>query len=93
MTQYKKEFPFPVMFPPFTPKNVLAEWLSVHNVPQFHTAGRYLTRINPLIPLNNQDRISLYNVSIVPSRQVMRLKKNISWIISRSNCKFSKLTL
>ncbi|XP_066021145.1 2,3-bisphosphoglycerate-independent phosphoglycerate mutase [Pocillopora verrucosa] len=38
MTQYKKEFPFPVMFPPFTPKNVLAEWLSFHNVPQFHTA-------------------------------------------------------
>ena len=40
MTQYKKEFPFPVLFPPVTPKNVLAEWLSVHSVPQFHCAGR-----------------------------------------------------
>ena len=40
MTQYKKEFPFPVMFPPVTPKNVLAEWLSVQSVPQFHCAGR-----------------------------------------------------
>lgn len=40
MTQYKKEFPFPVLFPPVTPKNVLAEWLSAHNVPQFHCAGR-----------------------------------------------------
>ena len=41
MTQYKKEFPFPVLFPPVTPKNVLAEWLSIHSVPQFHCAGRY----------------------------------------------------
>ena len=40
MTQYKKEFPFPVLFPPVTPKNVLAEWLSGHNVPQFHCAGK-----------------------------------------------------
>ena len=40
ITQYKKEFPFPVLFPPVTPKNVLAEWLSVYNVPQFHCAGR-----------------------------------------------------
>ncbi|KAL9982323.1 hypothetical protein ACROYT_G004351 [Oculina patagonica] len=38
MTQYKKEFPFPLLFPPVTPKNVLAEWLSVHSVPQFHCA-------------------------------------------------------
>ena len=41
MTQYKKEFPFPVLFPPVTPKNVLAEWLSIHSVPQFHCAGTY----------------------------------------------------
>lgn len=38
MTQYKKEFPFPILFPPVVPKNVLAEWLSVQNVPQFHCA-------------------------------------------------------
>lgn len=38
MTQYKKEFPFPMLFPPVVPKNVLAEWLSVQNVPQFHCA-------------------------------------------------------
>ena len=67
------------MFPPFTPKNVLAEWLSVHNVPQFHTAGRYLTKINPLIPLNNQDRISLYNVNIVPTRQPLRTEFPVFW--------------
>ena len=42
MTQYKKEFPFPMLFPPVVPKNVLAEWLSVQNVPQFHCAGRYM---------------------------------------------------
>lgn len=39
MTQYKKEFPFPILFPPVVPKNVLAEWLSILNVPQFHCAG------------------------------------------------------
>lgn len=39
MTRYKAEFPFPVMFPPTVPKNVLAEWLSVKKVPQFHCAG------------------------------------------------------
>ncbi|XP_074615241.1 2,3-bisphosphoglycerate-independent phosphoglycerate mutase-like [Acropora palmata] len=38
MTQYKKEFPFPVLFPPVVLTNVLAEWLSSENVPQFHCA-------------------------------------------------------
>lgn len=38
MTQYKSEFPFPVLFPPTVPKNVLAEWLSVHKVGQCHVA-------------------------------------------------------
>ena len=40
MTRYKKEFPFPILFPPEVPKNVLAEWLSVKAVPQCHVAGR-----------------------------------------------------
>ena len=40
MTQYKKEFPFSILFPPEVPKNVLAEWLSVKGVPQYHVAGR-----------------------------------------------------
>jgi 2,3-bisphosphoglycerate-independent phosphoglycerate mutase len=39
MTEYKKEFPFPVMFPPIVPKNVLAEWLGTKKIPQFHCAG------------------------------------------------------
>eukprot|EP00112_Aurelia_sp_Birch-Aquarium-sp1_P002755 Seg1305.5 transcript_id=Seg1305.5/GoldUCD/mRNA.D3Y31 product="2 3-bisphosphoglycerate-independent phosphoglycerate mutase" protein_id=Seg1305.5/GoldUCD/D3Y31 len=38
MTQYKAEFPFNVLFPPVTPKNVLAEWLATKKIPQFHTA-------------------------------------------------------
>lgn len=40
MTQYKQEFPFPVVFPPEAPKNSLAEWLSAKSIPQFHTAGQ-----------------------------------------------------
>ena len=38
MTEYKKEFPFPVIFPPTVPKNSLAEWLSLKGLKQFHCA-------------------------------------------------------
>lgn len=41
MTEYKKEFPFPVVFPPVIPNNTLAEWLSSKALPQFHCAGMY----------------------------------------------------
>ena len=40
MTEYKKEFPFPILFGAEVPKNVLAEWLSVKAVQQYHVAGR-----------------------------------------------------
>ena len=39
MTEYKKEFPFPVVFPPVIPNNTLAEWLSSKGLAQFHCAG------------------------------------------------------
>ena len=42
MTEYKKEFPFPVVFPPVIPKNTLAEWLSGKGLAQFHCAGMYV---------------------------------------------------
>jgi 2,3-bisphosphoglycerate-independent phosphoglycerate mutase len=38
MTQYKKEFKLPCLFPPVSTDNVLAEWLSKSNVTQFHCA-------------------------------------------------------
>ncbi|MFH4982816.1 hypothetical protein AB6A40_009525 [Gnathostoma spinigerum] len=38
MTQYKAEFPFPALFPPEHHVNVLAEWLAVQGVTQFHCA-------------------------------------------------------
>mmetsp|Transcript_30816 Transcript_30816/g.51940 ORF Transcript_30816/g.51940 Transcript_30816/m.51940 type:complete len:511 (-) Transcript_30816:421-1953(-) len=38
MTQYSASFPFPIIFPQQELKNVLAEWLSKHQIPQFHTA-------------------------------------------------------
>ena len=34
--------------------------------------------INHLTPMSDQDRISPYNISTISSRQVMRIKKNIS---------------
>lgn len=38
MTQYKKEFKFKMLYPPFVPQNVLAEWLAKKNAGQFHCA-------------------------------------------------------
>jgi len=38
MTQYKGDFPFPVLFPPSEPKNVLAEVLANHQIKQYHCA-------------------------------------------------------
>ncbi|EPZ36286.1 hypothetical protein ROZALSC1DRAFT_27880 [Rozella allomycis CSF55] len=38
MTQYKADYPFPLLFPPQTMDNVLAEWLSKNNILQFHCA-------------------------------------------------------
>ena len=43
MTQYKADFPFPVLFPQQTMDNVLAEWLGKLNVPQMHVAGITIT--------------------------------------------------
>lgn len=39
MTEYKKEFPFPVVFSPEVPLNCTAEWLAKKQLPQFHCAG------------------------------------------------------
>jgi len=38
MTEYKAEFPFPLLFPPSQPVNVLGEWIAKKGLPQFHTA-------------------------------------------------------
>ncbi|KND04804.1 2,3-bisphosphoglycerate-independent phosphoglycerate mutase [Spizellomyces punctatus DAOM BR117] len=38
MTQYKADYPFPVIFPPQKMTNVLAEWLAQHDIPQSHIA-------------------------------------------------------
>ena len=36
------------------------------------------TIVDPLTPMNDQDRISPYNINTISSRQVMRIKKNIN---------------
>lgn len=41
MTQYNVEFNFPTLFGPVAQKNVLAEWLSVQKVSQYHCAGMF----------------------------------------------------
>ncbi|KAI8916348.1 2,3-bisphosphoglycerate-independent phosphoglycerate mutase [Gorgonomyces haynaldii] len=38
MTQYKSEFPFPVVFPPQVMDNVLAEWIAKQKLRQMHVA-------------------------------------------------------
>ena len=37
-----------------------------------------LLHVNPLIPMSDQDRISLYNIITISTRQVMRIKKAIN---------------
>ena len=57
--------------------------LQYHEIPHF----------NPLTPISDQDRIPPYNIKTISSRQVIRMKKNISWgIIGWSNTRSSKLT-
>ena len=57
MSRYNAEFPFPVAYPPQAMTNVLAEWLSEHDIKQAHIAGRafyrafLLSRINAGIGL------------------------------------------
>ena len=36
------------------------------------------TRLNPVTPMSDQDRISPYNINIISNRKVMREKKNIN---------------
>ena len=51
-------------------------------------------KLNPLIPVSDEDRISSYNINTISTRIVMRKKKNINLgIIGWSNTKFSELTL
>lgn len=38
MTKYNADFRMPIIFPPQSMDNVLAEWLSKHGLKQFHTA-------------------------------------------------------
>ena len=40
MSRYNAEFPFPVAYPPQAMTNVLAEWLSKHDIKQAHIAGQ-----------------------------------------------------
>ena len=42
--------------------------------------------------MSDQDRISPYIINTKSRRQVMRTKKSINGIISRSNTKFSEIT-
>ena len=42
--------------------------------------------------MSDQVRISPYNINNIPTREVMKLKKNVNLGISWSNNKFSKIT-
>ena len=37
-----------------------------------------LLHVNPLTPMSDPDRTSLYNINTISSRQVMRIKKAIN---------------
>ena len=42
------------------------------------STGRVTQGLNPLPPMSDQDRISPYNINTISSKQVIRIKKNIS---------------
>ena len=55
--------------------------------------GNKFKIVNPLTPMNYQDRISPHCTNTISSRQYMRITRNINWrIISLSSTKFFKLT-
>ena len=39
LTKYKEDFPFPVLFPPRSNEDTLAEWLSKQQINHLHCAG------------------------------------------------------
>ena len=41
--------------------------------------GEKVYALNPFTPMNDQDRISPYNINRVSGSQVMRMKKNINY--------------
>ena len=41
----------------------------------FSNKGIVSFSLNPLTPMGDQDRISPYNINIIPNRQVMRIKE------------------
>ena len=66
----------------------------VHAVCIYDLTSTKSTYVNLLTPINDQNRISLYNINTISTRWVMRIKKNINLgMISWSNTKFSELTL
>ena len=42
------------------------------------TNNKHYIFLNPLTPINDQDRISPYNINSISRRKVMRIKKNIN---------------
>ena len=62
-------------------------------VPSIAYIVNRIVLFNPLTPVNDQDRISLYHINTISSRQVMRIKKlSIRGLLFDFNIKFSKLT-
>ena len=52
-------------------------YLIWENTTLAENAGPKMT-VNPLTPISDQERISPYYIKTISSRQVMRIKKNIS---------------
>ena len=45
------------------------------------TSIHYISIINPLTTMSDQDRISLYNIITISGRQVIIIEKNINWVL------------
>ena len=80
MSRYNAEFPFPVAFPPQQMTNVLAEWLSKHDVKQAHIAGAHVSHEMPPVQV----------ADIMQRRRNTPTSPSSSTAASKSNSKAKK---
>ncbi|XP_006820372.1 2,3-bisphosphoglycerate-independent phosphoglycerate mutase-like [Saccoglossus kowalevskii] len=71
MTEYKGGWPFPQLFPPQVPTNVLGEWLAHKKVPQFHCAEtEKYAHVTFFFNGGREDAFELEDRCMVPSPKV-----------------------
>ncbi|KRZ49363.1 2,3-bisphosphoglycerate-independent phosphoglycerate mutase, partial [Trichinella nativa] len=100
MTQYNKDFTFPLLFPPESHKNVLAEWLAANSIPQFHCAETekyahvtFFFNGGREAPFDHEDRLMIPSPKVAtydlkPEMSCMEVGSKMAEIIRTKNYPF-----